>query len=80
MKIPDRQQSEIRYGLLYHCIKLSFSVFKKKMLLNSTHQFLEVTQPVLLTFLLVEPADTASIVVGFEEQLSEELPQVDGLA
>lgn len=33
-----------------------------------------------LTFLLVEPADTAAVVVRLEQQLSEELPQVDGLA
>lgn len=43
-------------------------------------QFLAVTQPAWLTFLLVEPADAASIVVWLEEQLSKELPQVDGLA
>lgn len=33
-----------------------------------------------LTFLLVQPADAAAVVVRLEEQLSEELPQVDGLA
>ncbi len=33
-----------------------------------------------LTFLLVEPADAAAVVMRLEEQLSEELPQVDGLA
>lgn len=39
-----------------------------------------MASPCPLTFLLVEPADAASVVVGLEEQLSEELPQVDGLA
>lgn len=34
----------------------------------------------LFTFLFVEPADAAAVVVWFEEQLLEELPQVDGLA
>lgn len=33
-----------------------------------------------LTFLLVKPADAAAVVVRLEEQLSEKLPQVDGLA
>lgn len=33
-----------------------------------------------LTFLFVEPADAAAVVMRLEEQLSEELPQVDGLA
>lgn len=31
------------------------------------------------TFLFVKPADAAAVVVRLEEQLSEELPQVDGL-
>lgn len=31
-------------------------------------------------FLLVEPADEAAVVVGFQQQLFEELPEVDGLA
>lgn len=35
--------------------------------------------PIQLTFLFVEPSDAAAVVVGLEEQLSEELPQVDGL-
>lgn len=33
-----------------------------------------------LTFLFVKPADAAAVVVWLEQQLSEELPQVDGLA
>lgn len=33
-----------------------------------------------LTFLFVKPADAAAVVMRLEEQLSEELPQVDGLA
>lgn len=33
-----------------------------------------------LTFLFVKPADAATVVMRLEEQLSEELPQVDGLA
>lgn len=33
-----------------------------------------------LTFLFVKPADAAAVVVWFEQQLSEELPQMDGLA
>lgn len=33
-----------------------------------------------LTFLFVKPADAAAVVVRLEEQLSEELPQVDGRA
>lgn len=32
-----------------------------------------------LTFLFVEPADAAAVIMRLEEQLSEELPQVDGL-
>lgn len=32
-----------------------------------------------LTFLFVDPADAAAVVVRLQEQLSEELPQVDGL-
>lgn len=32
------------------------------------------------TFLLVEPADEAAVVVGLQQQLFEELPEVDGLA
>lgn len=32
------------------------------------------------TFVLVEPADEAPVVVWFQQQLLEELPQVDGLA
>lgn len=33
-----------------------------------------------LTLLFVEPADAAAVVMRLEQQLSEELPQVDGLA
>lgn len=33
-----------------------------------------------LTFLFVKPADAAAVVVRLEQQLSEELPQMDGLA
>lgn len=33
-----------------------------------------------LTFFFVKPADAAAVVMRLEEQLSEELPQVDGLA
>lgn len=39
-----------------------------------------VTWPRGLTFLFVKPADAAAVVVWLEQQLSEELPQVDGLA
>lgn len=33
-----------------------------------------------LTLLFVKPADAAAVVMWLEEQLSEELPQMDGLA
>lgn len=33
-----------------------------------------------LTLFFVQPADAAAVVMRFKEQLSEELPQVDGLA
>ena len=36
--------------------------------------------PCGLTFLFVKPADAAAVVVRLEQQLSEELPQMDGLA
>lgn len=39
-----------------------------------------VMWPCGLTFLFVKPADAAAVVVGLEQQLSEKLPQMDGLA
>lgn len=47
-------------------------------LVSLPHPSLHPTGP-LLTLLLVEPPDEAAIAVGFEQQLFEELPQVDGL-
>lgn len=39
-----------------------------------------VMWPCGLTFLFVKPADAAAVVVWLQQQLSEELPQMDGLA
>lgn len=59
---------------VYHAS--SFSVLTCDKLLSPVH----LTLCDSLTFLFVKPADAAAVVVRLEQQLSQELPQVDGLA
>lgn len=53
-------------------------------LVTEKQKLLDLIQPhrfwSFLTFLSVEPTDAAAVLVRLVEQLSEELPQVDGLA
>lgn len=48
--------------------------------MHAVFQALNVWGKAECTFFFVEPADAASVVVGFQQEFPEELPQMDGLA